>query len=104
MPSSFNRCSALVGRVSSRVSCFNFVFIWLPWMLDSVVAGISTFGPVVFWLFRRIRNLGNGLHILQTKFYGHQQTEWRTMDHRQGLTVEVRGEQCLWMAGRRQIE
>src|SRR6266852_5512044 len=72
--------------------------------LDSVVTGISTFGPIVSWLFRDIRNPGNGLHILQTKFYGHQQTEWCSMIHSKGLTVEVCGEQRLWMAGCRQVE
>src|ERR1700693_288285 len=104
MPSSCNRCSALVGRVSSRVFCFNFVFIWLPWMSDSVVVGISTLCPVVFWLFHGICNLGDGLHILQTKFYGHQQTEWRPVINSEGLTVEVGREQRLWMTGRRQID
>ena len=59
-------------------------------MLDSVIAGISTFAPVVFGLFRGIRNLRDGLHILQTKFYGHQQTERCSMLHSKGLTVEVR--------------
>src|SRR4029077_21023479 len=73
-------------------------------LLDSVITRISTFGPVVFGLFRGIRNLRDGLHILQTKFYGHQQTEWCSMIHSQGLTVEVRGEQRLWMAGRRQVD
>jgi hypothetical protein len=35
--------------------------------LDSVVAGIPTFGPVVSWLLRGISNLGNGLHILEER-------------------------------------
>src|SRR6266851_2830806 len=72
--------------------------------LDSVVTGISTFGPIVSWLFRDICNAGDSLHILQTKLYGHQQTERRSMIHGKGLTVEVCGEQRLWMAGRRQVE
>ncbi len=72
--------------------------------LDSVVAGISPFGPVVSWLLRRISNLGNGFHIFQTKFNGHQQTEWCSMIHSKGLAVEVCGEQCLLMAGRRQVD
>src|SRR6202790_2226794 len=68
------------------------------------VAGISTPGPIVSWLFRDIRNPGNGLHILQNKFHGHQQTERCSMIHGKGLTVEVCGEQRLGMAGRRQVE
>src|SRR5580704_12303377 len=71
---------------------------------NSVVAGISTLGPIVSRLFRDIRNPGNGLHILQAKFHGHQQTERCSMIHAKGLTVEVCGEQRLWMAGRRQVE
>jgi len=39
---------------------------------NSVIAGISTFAPIVSWLLRDIRNPGNGLHILQTKFHRHQ--------------------------------
>src|SRR5580704_3209442 len=72
--------------------------------LDSVVAGISTFGPIVSWLFRDIGDLGSGLHIFQTKFYGHQQSERCTMIHSKRLTVEMRGEQRLSMASRRQVE
>src|ERR1700735_5154080 len=71
---------------------------------NSVVAGISTFDPIVRWLFRDIRNPGNGLHILQTKFHGHQQTERCSMIHGKGMTVELCGEQGLWMAGRRQVD
>src|ERR1700721_1670617 len=71
---------------------------------NSVIAGISTFGPIVSWLFRDIRNPGNGLHILQTKFHGHQKTEWCSMLHGKGPTVEVCGEQRLWMAGRRRVD
>ena len=70
-------------------------------MLDSVIVGIPTLAPVVFGLFHRICNLRDGLHILQTKFYRHQQTEWCPMGHSEGLTVEVCGEQGLGMAGRR---
>src|ERR1700722_8696160 len=33
---------------------------------NSVVAGISTFGPIISRLFGDIRNPGNRLHILQT--------------------------------------
>src|SRR5580704_13905791 len=73
-------------------------------VLDSVVAGISTLGPIVSWLFGDIRNPGNGLHILQPKFHGHQQTERCAMIHGEGLTVEVRGEQRLGMVGRRQVK
>src|SRR5712692_9899271 len=73
-------------------------------VLDSVVSGIPTFGPVVSWLFRGIINLGNGLHILQTKFHEHQQTKRCSMIHGKGLTVEVCGEQVLGMAGRCQVE
>src|SRR5579864_942914 len=72
--------------------------------LNSIVAGISTFGPIVSWLFRDISNPGNGLHILQTKFHGHQETERCSMIHGEGLTVEVCGEKRLWMAGRRQVD
>jgi hypothetical protein len=68
------------------------------------VAGIPTFGPIVSWLFRDIRNPSNGLHILQTKFHGHQQTERCSMLHGEGLTVKVCGEQRLWVAGRRQVD
>src|SRR5580692_3828342 len=71
---------------------------------NSVIAGISTFGPIVSWLVRDVRNPSNGLHILQTKFHGHQQTERRSMIHGERLTVEVCGEQCLWMAGGRHVE
>jgi D-tagatose-bisphosphate aldolase class II non-catalytic subunit len=44
--------------------------------LDSVVGGIPIWSPVISWLFRGIGNSGNGLHVLQAKFYGHQGTEW----------------------------
>src|ERR1700730_11958742 len=71
---------------------------------NSVVAGISTFGPIVSWLFPDIRNPGNGLNIFQTQFHGHQQTERRSMIHGKELTNEVCGEQRLGMAGRRQVE
>src|SRR5260370_13043582 len=70
---------------------------------NSVVAGIPAFCPIVFWLFRGISNPGNGFYILQTKFYGHQQTERCSMVHGEGLTVEVWGQQRLWMAGGRQV-
>jgi hypothetical protein len=80
------------------------VTVHLERALESVVVGIPTFGPIVSWLFRDIRNFCDGLHILQTKFHGHQQTEWRAMINSEGLTVEVCGEQGLWMAGRRQID
>src|ERR1700693_2259309 len=68
---------------------------------NSIIAGISTFGPIVSWLFRYIRNAGNGLHILRSEFHGHQQTERCAMLHGKRLTVKVCGEQRLWMAGRR---
>jgi hypothetical protein len=73
-------------------------------VLNSIVAGISVLSPVVSWLFPDIRNLGNGFHILQTKFYGQQQTERCSMIHGKGLTVEVGGEQRLWMTGSRQVD
>src|SRR5580692_3423841 len=69
--------------------------------LNSVVAGISTFGPIVFGLLCRVSDFGNGFHILQTKFDGHQQTKRCSMIHGKGQTIEVCGEQRLWMAGRR---
>ncbi len=77
--------------------------VFLP-LLDSVVAGIPTFGPIVSWLFRDIHNLCNGFHILQAKFHGHQQPQRCSMIHSEGLAVEVRGEQCLRMAGRPQVD
>src|SRR5450755_4634936 len=72
--------------------------------LNSVVARISTLGPIVSRLFRDIRNPRNSLHILQPKFHGYQETEWCSMIHGEGLTVKVCGEQRLWMAGRCQVE
>src|SRR4030088_1057032 len=60
--------------------------------LDSVIVGITTFGPVIPWLFGDICELGDGLHILQAEFHGHQQAERRSMLHIQGLAVEVGGE------------
>src|SRR5258706_15717230 len=72
--------------------------------LDSVVAGIPTFGPVVSRLLRGISNPGDSLHILQTKFHGHQETERGSIIHSEGLTVEVCGEQSLRMTGRRQVD
>jgi hypothetical protein len=72
--------------------------------LDSVVVGVSAFGPVVPRLLRYIGQPGNGLHILQTEFYGHQETERRSMLHSEGLTAKMRGEQCLGMAGSRQVD
>ena len=66
-------CSAMDGSAKPAVPYAE--------ALDSVVVGISTFGPVVSWLFRGICNPGIGLHILQAKFHGHQQTEWCSMIH-----------------------
>src|ERR1700726_1313416 len=72
--------------------------------LNSVVVRISTFSPIVLWLFRHVRNSGKGFHILQTKLHGYQKTKGRSMIHREALAVEVRGEQRLTMAGRCQVE
>src|ERR1700686_1001643 len=72
--------------------------------LDSVIVGITTFGPIVSRLLHDIGQLRDCLHILQSEFYRHQQAERGSMLHIQGLTVEMCGEQCLRMAGRRQIE
>src|SRR5580658_7889088 len=66
--------------------------------LDSVVKGISVLSPVIFWLFRGIDNPGNGLHVLQAEFHGHQETEWRAMLDRKGLAIEVSDKQRLRMA------
>jgi hypothetical protein len=49
--------------------------------LDPVVAGVSTFGPIILRLFRDKRKLCNSLDILQTDFYRHEQTKRRTMVH-----------------------
>src|ERR1035438_7301417 len=81
--------------------CFNHVSSNLPSIpgnansSNSVVAGISTLGPIVSWLLSDIRNPRNSLHILQTKFHGHQQTERCSVIHGEGLTVKVCGEQRL---------
>ena len=57
--------------------------------LDSVVGGITILSPVVFWLFRGIGDPRNCLHIFQTKFYRHQQTEWGSMFDSEKLSVVV---------------
>ena len=54
---------------------------------DSVVVGVSTFGPVVSRLLRDICQLGNSLQILQAESYGHQEAERRSMLHSEGLTA-----------------
>src|SRR5260221_11629276 len=71
--------------------------------LDSVIVRITSFGPVVSRLLRDVGQSGDSLHILQAEFYSHHQAEWRSVLHSQGLTVYVRGEQCLGMAGHRQV-
>src|SRR5579862_5086134 len=71
---------------------------------DSVVVRITTFTPVVSWLFREIRESGHRLHILQAKLYGRQQAKRRSMLHGEGLPVKIRGEQRLGMAGSGQID
>jgi NAD(P)-dependent dehydrogenase (short-subunit alcohol dehydrogenase family) len=38
-------------------------------------------------LFRNVCNFGSGVHILQTKFHGHQQPEGRSMIHGKRLAV-----------------
>src|SRR4029077_4555253 len=55
--------------------------------LDSVIVRITSFGPVVWRRFREIGQSGERLHILQAKFCGHDQAEWRSVLHSQGLTV-----------------
>jgi hypothetical protein len=47
------------------------------------------FRPIVFGLFRDIRNTGNTLHILQTKFHGHPQTQRRSVIQVEGLTAKM---------------
>ena len=72
--------------------------------LDSVVGGIPILSPVICWLFRGIGNPGNGLHVFQAEFYGHQKTEWCSMFNREGLTAEVSDKQRLRVACRRQVD
>ena len=40
--------------------------------LDSVIVGITTFGPIVSRFLRDIGQLRGCLHILQSEFYRHQ--------------------------------
>src|SRR5580704_10016582 len=72
--------------------------------LDSVIRGIPISSPVISWLFRGIGNPRNGLHVLQPKLYGYQETEGCSMFHRESLTAEVCDKQRLRMACRCQVD
>jgi uncharacterized Tic20 family protein len=64
------RCGAASDRLlkinsfPEMQSCAANVTVHLEKLLDPVVAGISTLGPIISWLFREKRKLGNSLHIL----------------------------------------
>ena len=80
--------------------------IWRPRNkhLDPIVVGVSAFSPIILRLLRGIRDSGKSLHIFQAELDGYKQTEWRAMGHSKWVSVEVRREQGLRMASRRQIE
>jgi hypothetical protein len=75
------RCAAASDRCSKinsfpeMQSCAANVTVHREKALDPVVAGISTLGPIISWLFRDKRKLCNSLHILQAELYRNKQAE-----------------------------
>jgi hypothetical protein len=67
--------------------------------LDSVIGGIPILSPVTCWFCRGISNPGKGLHVLQAKFYGHQEAEGCSMFYREGLTAVPAIKDSLILAG-----
>jgi hypothetical protein len=64
-----------IDSFAEMQSCAANVTVHLERALNPVVAGISTLGPIVFWLFRDIRKPSNGLHILQAELHRNKQAE-----------------------------
>src|SRR5512133_4379883 len=101
-PPSFASAAREAAPIRSTAAAANIQTRMTP--SQSVIAGVTPLVPVIRRLFRRVRDRGDRLDVLQSELHGNDEAQGRTVIHAQPPAGEVRREKTLGMSGGPEVD